>query len=311
MTDHVFIVNPIAGKTDRTEVISNMVKQISVTGNTEVYTTTASRDAVRFVCERVKSASHPVRFYACGGDGTFYDTLNGLNQAKRMDIPIGIIPTGSGNDFIKSFPSIGISRFRSIKDMAAGEPVPVDYIRITDSAGNVTVCSNIASAGFDADVCKTMEKLRDLPLIGGRSAIYRLSTAKTLALPLGHKFTVFADGKEVGQDLKDEYLLMLAANGVYYGGGYKASPESDIHDGLLNLILIEKMGRVDFARIVGDYFRGEYFDRLKGRMLHTFTHTIQIRSEKPVVMNLDGEVVTVRNPFIEIVPDGMNFILPA
>lgn len=313
MTDHIFIVNPAAGKADRTEPITNAVKQLSVDGNVEVYTTVAKGDGARFVCERLQNAVNPVRLYACGGDGTFFGVLNGILKAGKLgspDVSIGAIPTGSGNDFIKSF-NIEASRFRSIRDMSEGETMPIDVIKITDASGESTVCANIASAGFDADVCRNMESLRRVPLVSGSNA-YRLSVAKTMLSKLGHKFTVLGDGKKVGENLKtDEYLFVLAANGLYYGGGYKPSPESVLNDGLLNLVLIEKVSRLDFPKFIGGYRKGEYFDKMEGRMVHTPVKNMQILCGSPIDMNLDGEVLAFKDPYIEIVPHGMNFILPA
>lgn len=309
MTDHIFIVNPAAGKADRTEAISNAVKNLSVDGNVEVYTTTAPGDAERFVAERLSRSENNVRLYACGGDGTFFGVINGIYASGKAGVEVGPIPTGSGNDFIKSFP-IDASRFRSIKDMAEGKSVPVDLIRITDASGKVTVCANIASAGFDADVCRNMEGMRRIPLVSGSNA-YRLSVVKTICSPLGHKFTVLADGKEIGKELKDEYLFVLAANGRYYGGGYKPSPSSVVDDGVLDLVLIEKVGRMTFAKLLSGYRTGEYMEELSGKMIYVPVRTMQILSDAPIDMNLDGEVIAFKDPLIEVIPHGMNFILPA
>ena len=310
MTDHIFIVNPAAGKADRTEAISNAVKQLTVDGNVEVYTTTAPGDGKRFVAERLAHSENHVRLYACGGDGTFFGVINGVYASGRTDVEVATIPTGSGNDFIKSFP-IDASRFRSIKDMAEGKSVPIDLIRITDASGEVTFCANIASAGFDADVCRNMQAFRRIPVIGGGSNAYRLSVVKTVCSPLGHKFTVLADGKEIGQELKDEYLFVLAANGHYYGGGFKPAPYSVLDDGLLDLVLIEKVGRATFAKLLGSYRTGDYMDSLKDKMVYQTVRSMQILCDEPVDMNLDGEVSAYKDPLIEVVPHGMNFILPA
>lgn len=309
MTDHIFIVNPAAGKADRTEAISNAVKQLHVDGNVEVYTTTAPGDGKRFVAERLSRCENDVRLYACGGDGTFFGVINGVYASGKTNVEIGAIPTGSGNDFLKSFP-IEPSRFRSIKDMAEGSSVPVDLIRITDASGEVTICVNIASAGFDADVCRNMESLRRVPLVSGSNA-YRLSVVRTICSPLGHKFTVLADGKEIGQNLKDEYLFVLAANGRFYGGGYQPSPSSLVDDGILDLVLIEKVGRTTFAKLIGGYRTGEYMNAMQDKMVYMPVHTMQILCDAPVDMNLDGEVLAFKDPLVEVIPHGMNFILPA
>ncbi|MBQ3934225.1 MAG: diacylglycerol kinase family lipid kinase, partial [Clostridia bacterium] len=70
MTDHIFVVNPAAGKEDRTEPIKKAAMNVKTDGKVEIYTTSCPGDATKFLEERLKDAPHPVRVYACGGDGT-------------------------------------------------------------------------------------------------------------------------------------------------------------------------------------------------------------------------------------------------
>ena len=193
--------------------------------------------------------------------------------------------------------------------MSKGRIVPCDLIRLTDDMDHETVCVNIASAGFDADVSRAMTKIKNYPLMGG-SAAYKAAVVKQLFSKLGHRYKVLADGKPVGEELKDEYLFVIGANGSHYGGGFKASPKSKIDDGLLNMIIIEKIGRADFVRIVGKYRRGEYFEDLEGRMIHKTVRSIQILSENAIPMNLDGEDVLMKNPLMEVLPSTLMLILP-
>ena len=311
MTDYIFIVNPSAGKADRTEAITSAVKNLKVEGNVEVYTSKSSDDCIRFVVDRLQSIQNDVRLYACGGDGTFCAVLNGVYQSGRTGVEIGCIPTGSGNDFLRSFP-IEASRFRSIKDMAEGTAKPFDIIRVTSASGKVLVCCNIVSAGFDADVCRNIEDIRRMPLVSGVNA-YRLSVVKTLLSHLGHSFTVIADGKEIANEQKKEYLFALAANGKFYGGGYKPSPESEMDDGKLDMVLIEKLSRLQFLGLLGKYRTGDYLavEKMKEKIVYTPVHNMQILCDKPIDINLDGEVIAFKDPIIEIIPRGMNFILPA
>ncbi len=308
MTDHLFIVNPAAGKTDRTEFITKAVMEIPAEGNVSIYTTTAPGDGERYVYDRLRNAQNPTRVYACGGDGTLNEVAQGIYLSGNRNVALGMLPTGSGNDFIRSF-RIPESRFRSVHDMMNGKTVPCDLILITDDADTVRVCINIASAGFDAAVCRGMETFKRVPLISG-SAAYKLSLIRQLMGHLGHSFTVLADGETVGAGLKDEYLFVLGANGKYYGGGFKASPTSETDDGMMDLILIESLSRSDFARLINDYRKGTYFDKLSGRMAHRRVRSMQILSEQPLDMNLDGETVSMQNPMLTLLPSALQLILP-
>ena len=308
MTAHIFVVNPAAGKEDRTEYIRNAALKIKTDGKVEIYTTSGPGDATRFLEERLKDAAYPVRVYACGGDGTLHEVVAGVYRANNPRVAVGVVPTGSGNDFIKYF-DIPEARFRSILAMAKGRIVPCDLIRLTDDLDQETVCVNIASAGFDADVCRAMIKFKTTPFCSGSGA-YKAAVVKQLFSKLGHRYKVLCDGKPVGENLKDEYLFVIGANGSHYGGGFKASPKSKIDDGLLNLIIIEKVSRATFVRIVGDYRKGEYFESLEGKMLHKTARSIQILSENPIALNLDGEDFSMKNPLLEVLPSALMLILP-
>ena len=308
MTDHLFLINPAAGKQDRTEKIAQAAAAVQAEGNVTIYTTQAPGDGERYVRERLREAQAPIRVYACGGDGTLNEAAQGIYLSGNKNVSLGFIPTGSGNDFLRTF-RIPESRFRRVRDMMTGKTIPCDLILVTDDDGAERVCVNIASAGFDAEVCRGKDSFRRLPLVSGGAA-YKLSTARQLFRHLGHNFTVLADGEPVGAGLKDEYLFVLGANGQYYGGGFKASPESVIDDGFMNLILIETLSRPAFARLVGKYRKGTYFEKLGGRMVHRRVRSMQILSDEALDMNLDGEIFSMRNPRLTILPSFLQFVMP-
>ncbi len=315
MTDHLFIVNPKAGKADRTERITQALRAIgafdkNASGdNVTVYTTKSPGDAAKAVCAQLRTAQNPTRVYACGGDGTLNEVAQGVYLSGNKTASLGVIPTGSGNDFLRSF-AIPESRFRSLSDMMRGETVPCDLLVVTDDDGAERVCVNIASAGFDAAVCRGQEKFKRVPLMTGPAA-YKLSLAQQFTKHLGHSFQVLADGEPIGTKLKGEYMFALGANGNCYGGGFRASPESKTNDGVFELILIERLSRATLCRAVNDYRKGTYFDKLAKHMVRKRVTSMQILSEKPLDMNLDGEMVTMRNPRISILPAALQLILPA
>ena len=308
MTDHLFLINPAAGKQDRTKKIAQAAAAVPADGNVTIYTAKSPGDGERYVCERLREAQAPIRVYACGGDGTLNEAAQGIYLSGNKNASLGFLPTGTGNDFLRSF-RIPESRFRCVRDMMHGKTIPCDLILVTDDNGAERVCVNIASAGFDAEVCRGKDAFRRLPLVNGGTA-YKLSTVRQLFHHLGHTFTVLADGEPVGAGLKDEYLFVLGANGQYYGGGFKASPESVIDDGFMNLILIETLSRAAFAQLVGKYRKGTYFEKMGGRMVHRRVRSMQILSDDPLDMNLDGEIFSMRNPRLTILPSFLKFILP-
>ena len=309
MTDHIFIVNPAAGKADRTEFITKAAQSASADGNVTVYATKSPGDATAYVESVLASATRPVRIYACGGDGTVHEVVQGIYNSHNSNVSFGVIPTGSGNDFIRSF-QIPESSFRSIRAMMRGGTVPCDLMRVTDDSETERICINVASAGFDAAVCRRMQSFRRVPLMGG-SVAYNAALVRQFLGHLGHRFTIIADGEEIHMPNKDEYLFALLANGSHYGGGYRCSPQSELNDGLLNMILIESIPRSQFAGLLGPYRKGEYFEKLGDRMLHKRVRSMQFLSDETIDMNLDGEIIALQNPCLSVIPSAINLILPA
>ncbi len=312
MTHHLFIVNPAAGKADRSEAIEKAVnadkEQGLVEGKVSLYRTTGPGDATAYLTKFLQETEEDVRVYACGGDGTLNEVVRGIYASGKQNVVLGVIPTGSGNDFIRSF-SIPESSFRSVRHMMKGTVTPIDLIRVNDESGEEYVCVNVASAGFDAAVCRRMQTFRRIPLMGG-SVAYNMALVRQFVGHLGHKFQVFGDGKPMKTPNKDEYLFTVVANGRYYGGGYHCSPKSSLSDGLLNLVMIESIPRTQFPGLLGPYRKGEYFEKLKGRMLHKTVKTVEFRADKPLDMNLDGEIIALKNPTLTVIHHAIGLILP-
>ena len=312
MTHHLFIVNPAAGKADRTEAIEKAVRsakeQGDVEGEVSLYRTTAPRDATAYLTKYLRETEEEVRVYACGGDGTLNEVVRGIYASGKENVALGVVPTGSGNDFVRGF-SIPESRFRSVRHMMKGTVTPIDLIRVTSEEGEEHVCINVASAGFDAAVCRRMQTFRRMPMMGGSMA-YNMALVRQFLGHLGHKFQVFGDGKPMKTPNKDEYLFTVVANGKYYGGGYCCSPKSSLSDGLLNLVMIESIPRAQFPGLLGPYRKGEYFEKLEGRMLHKTVKTVEFRGETPLDMNLDGEIIALKNPTLVVLHHAIGLILP-
>ena len=101
---HVFIVKPCAGKgkNQSANIIKPMIEEYFSKngGDYEVHETTAPYEGIDFV-KNYPVGDDTVRFYACGGDGTLFEVVNG--SYGKDNVPVAVIPLGSGNDFIRLF----------------------------------------------------------------------------------------------------------------------------------------------------------------------------------------------------------------
>ena len=111
---HIFVINPAAGKTNVTEALLPRLHALFVGREEELetYLTTGVGDATRFVKERCAASNgEHLRFYSCGGDGTMNEVLQGL--AGCANAAMGVVPCGSGNDFVRSFPDCDFSNLEA------------------------------------------------------------------------------------------------------------------------------------------------------------------------------------------------------
>ena len=305
MRKHFFLINPAAGKRDATRTILEKLSSLPSSLSVSHALTKAPGHAHELIREALASleSGDELTLYACGGDGTLFEALNAGFGDPRFSL--ASVPVGSGNDFIKSFPEYAAADFLDLPRLVSGKTVAVDSLL----AGGYHSL-NILSAGFDAAVCRYMTKYKRLPLVGGKGA-YDLALVDALLHSRKHFFRLIADGEEI-EDGTHPHLFVIAANGRYYGGGFKASPRSVLDDGLMDVITIPTLSIPRFLRLVGYFKRGEHLENpLLPFVRHSLRKNLRILSPEEISLNLDGEVVSLRDPEIRILPASVRVILPA
>lgn len=295
---HIFIVNPAAGKG---QAATRIVPQIEAYFKAhpelsyEVYITKAQGDGKTHV-ENAAKTGEPLRFYACGGDGTLYEVVNGAY--KYPNAAVGILPLGSGNDFARIF-----GKSDKLLDIDAQVNAETRKFDLIDAGGHVAI--NQCSMGLDAEVCAKQAYFKKLPGVGGEFA-YTMSLFYCLFRRLKSDFKIVIDDDKV---IEGRMLFALCGNSRWYGGGYKGAPKAVPDDGLLDFILVRKtVGRLKLAGLVGKYKRGEHLawdftDFVRGKKL-------QIFSKNPAAVNVDGECEYVTESTFQILPAALDVIMP-
>lgn len=307
---HLFVLNPAAGRRDITEAIKAAIERLKIAEPYDVFVTDAP-GAAESESERYINAHSDdyVCVYACGGDGTLSEVVNGIYKTGSRNCAFGVVPVGSGNDFVKNF-DIPAERFRDLRAQLCGEKTDIDILVAREPAGgNERVSLNIISAGYDAEVAKGQQNFKKLPLVSGEAA-YKLSLVKCLFSGMKNRFTVLVDDNTVGRGGDGPYLFTIAANGKYYGGGFKASPYSDLRDGYLDFIRIDTVSRAKFLSLVGKFKAGEYIENYPDIVAYKKCKKMQIVSDSPIDLNLDGEIHPMRNPLISVKPLAITMIVP-
>ena len=169
-----------------------------------------------------------LRIYACGGNGTVHEIINGIYHATLVQL--AIVPIGTGNDLIKS---LGLPKddFLHLKNYLHPDLVWSDYILTNDE-----VSINTVSLGFDVKITENVSKFKHLP-IPKVTIPYYLSLLYCLFSSLTEKFEFQIDNQNIAMQ---SYTFAVLANGQYYGGGYRPCPHAQINDALLDICLNQK-----------------------------------------------------------------------
>ncbi len=309
MARHLFVLNPASGVKDLTKKLIQHINGLNHTEPYDIYVTDAPGAAERECAEYLRNHTDEfVRVYSCGGDGTLSEVANGVYRSGNKNCAVGIVPIGSGNDFVRSF-DIAPERFRSFPALMNGDILDVDLLLARDTEGSEKVSLNIVSVGFDAATAKGQKDFKKLPLVSGGMA-YKMSLVKCLFTKMKNYFTVLVDGETMGKAGTGPYLFAIAANGKFYGGGFKAAPFSDLRDGMIDFIRVDTVSLPKFISIVGKFRKGEYIHQYKQFVSYKQCKKMQIISDETVDLNLDGEIYPMRNPIIEVLPRAINLIIP-
>lgn len=296
---HIFVVNPNAGKGRAEEIVRGQVALVENEIDCEIYITKGKNDAERFIKDYLTNHSEPTRFYACGGDGTINETVNGIAEFENASFTV--FPCGSGNDFVKTFGKG--EDFLNIKELVYGTEVEIDVLKVNDR-----YCINVLHFGFDTCVAQTMDNVRSKPLIGGKNA-YTTGVVTAVIKAMKNKATIIADGEKMNDGL---FLLCTLANGQYVGGKFRCAPRAVVNDGMLELCLVEPVSRFTFIRLVGAYAEGKHLDdpRFSEFVHYKRCKRVEILGNEKTKISIDGEVRISPHTITEVIPNALRLALP-
>ena len=223
---HIFIINPTAGKVDASvALIPQIHAAASRAGLHPTIEVTRRAGQARALAAQYAAGGEEVYLYACGGDGTLNEILQGA--IDRPNAAIGCVPCGSGNDYVRNFGTQ--AQFLDLDAQLAAQPFAADVIRTPQGCG-----IDIYAAGIDAQVANGIPKWRRVPFCGGTTA-YTLSILEAVCSTFRHRLRITADDRQ----LEDTFMMLAVCNGQQYGGGYCAAPHASMTDGLLDVVLLD------------------------------------------------------------------------
>ena len=286
---YTFIVNPAAGTGFATEAMRKLEARMKQDGvEYRIFETQRPGHATLLAAEAAKDPE-AIAVVSVGGDGTAGEVAAGLTGTEKT---MGIIPAGTGNDFIKSA-GIPNDPDQAYDLLLHGEEGTIDTGTVNDR-----FFLNVCGTGFDVTVLdyaeREKEKHRGLTpyFLGLLKAIFHYESVK---------LSVTADGeKEDGS-----YLVCSIANGRYIGGGIPICPAAEIGDGYLDLVLISHVPK----RRIPLYLPGLMMKKdLTFRITkHRKVKTIVVEGEN-LRINIDGDIVDLSRAEFRIAPASLKLI---
>ena len=293
---HLFIINPAAGSRDRSGEYRQKI-EAAFAGRPELYRIEISKgpgDCTKLAREAAESGE-TYRIYACGGDGTLNEVVQGA--AGFDNVAITGYSGGSGNDFVKLFDDP--KAFFDIERLLDAETATFDLIKCNDDYS-----LNICSVGLDARIGTHVQSYKRLPLLHGFRA-YVASTVGNVFKRIAEHYVVHINGEVI--DGKKTFVC--CCNGRFYGGGFNPVLEADPSDGLMDVLLVDKVSLLQVPGIVGKYKNGQYKE-LPHLVRHVLTDRVQIVCDKPSPISLDGELRQAKEINMEIAKEKINFFYP-
>lgn len=282
------ILNPAAGKNKGEKAIEKALPLLESKGiQLEVQTSNYTGHSIQLAHE-----FNPANYdgiVAVGGDGTLFEIINGLlKKHQNFDIPIGQIPVGTGNSFIKDLEIHTIED--AVEKIAGGKTRKVDVGFFKYPEGEYYFI-NLLGTGFVSNVAHRAGKYKALGPLSYVIGVFE-EVVQLQSVPL--EMTI--DGKVYQRD----YIFTEICNSTRTGGNMIMAPDAKIDDGLLDIILLNNISKFNLLKVFPQIFKGTHVndshaETFKGRK-------IKIVTETPQRLTPDGEVFGTTPLEVSILP---------
>ena len=295
----VVLSNPVAGRGDAALATARAVARLHQLGLEVEHIAGVDREhALELAHDAV--ASRPEMFLAAGGDGGVSVALQAI---AGTGVPLGVIPTGTGNDTARALGLPLDDPERAADIAAAGRTRTVDLGLATLDDGTERYFFGVSGADYAAEVLTVADRL---PRGWGAAPTYGVSAVAASAWLRARPFALHTDD---GRDLSGEYYIAAVGNTRTYGGGMAICPSADPSDGMLDLTLIRRV------RVPHLHLAGMLRDALRGGVTPdesvSFHRVRSLRMESPGrTLFADGDTVGPLPATLTCVPRAAEFIVP-
>jgi YegS/Rv2252/BmrU family lipid kinase len=269
--------------------------------NFEYAFTTYAKHSIVLIQNALKQGY--TKLICVGGDGTIHNFVNAvlsLNLKNINDIKIGIIPIGTGNDWVKTY-NISKNYKEAIKTIKAEKTIFQDIgkIQITDNK-KIIYFNNLAGIGFDGYVVNKVHRYKNLGFLAYFfGAIVSLTSYKRSNLKISLNNTV----------IKSKTLMLLIGLCKYSGGGMQLTQNPDATDGLFDITFVESITLFTILTHIKGLFNGSITKLNCVKNFKSTTISIYVLDSQETYIQADGEIIGSGNFSVSILPKALQFIV--
>ena len=231
-----------------------------------------------------------------GGDGTLHNVVNGImmqRYVKTTEISLGVIPLGTGNDWIKTY-NIPNNNAKAIEIIHKGKTVLQDVGKITtDNTTNYFV--NVAGLGFDAYVVQKTQAFKKLGsisyLFAGLSSLWNYKKA-TIEITINNKKIV------------TKSFMTIVGICKYCGGGMQFTSYKSTSDGLFDVAIFKDLSFLELLKNIKNIYKGDFKNEPKIETYLTDKLTIKALDNNPF-LQADGEIIPHSTATFSIIPNAL------
>ena len=225
------------------------------------------------------------RLLSVGGDGLFHLLLQ---LAVEFRVPLAIAPGGTGNDFYRTLGWFNYDLIEYLEHLVSTEPTFVD-VGVADGE----YFGAVLSSGFDSVVNERANKMK----WPKGPAKYNVAIALEFPKFNAIEFKIFADEKV----LEVEAMLIAIGNGNSYGGGMRVCPNADLHDGLLDIMILHPVSKLEFMKVFPTVYQGTHIEHPQVEVIRAK----KVRIESAAIAYADGERIGQLPVQVESLPQSL------
>ena len=294
----IYFINPISGTGGKLllpEILKNKTTEKNIPF--EILHTNAAGE---YTWLKEKIATEKITdVIVCGGDGTVNQIAGAL---LHIPVNIGIVPMGSGNGLAYAA-KIPKRIHKALEVIFAGHATAVDSFYI-----NGKFSCMLSGLGFDAQVAHEFAKQSKRGLV-----TYVKQSIKNFFSAKPYPFELILDGRS----MNTEAFFISIANSNQFGNNFTIAPQASLHDGLLDIVVVNEMSKIRLIWSVIKQIRyGQvrlYEDKKYHRNdIHYFqTKKISIKNPQLAPLHIDGDPVETAEAFdVEIIEKAFKLLMP-